>query len=225
MKTAFLAIFTAALAFLHTPAANAQTSIFLFKVGATLPASMTVSSTTGQTIVSKTLRTDDMINLALGRPLATKVDPKTEVLAAAVTYEISSGTSAPLSRLVVCNPQLSGTAKVVVTVAQLNSIEFATEETGLRITGFGIAGGTLNATTMGTPSQNGFVQSTFNGAGSCAGPNTFGNQHPANAAGKGVVFGEFKFNYTVNGVTTHFDGYVTDGKLTLTGNAIGMFNE
>src|SRR5919197_65749 len=94
----------------------------VFKVSATVPVTRIVETVTGRKMVTKTLTTNDIINLAQGRPLGTKFDPKREVLAANATFEDEGGPT-PRSQLVIYDPSVGGAEGIKLVVGSLTEIK------------------------------------------------------------------------------------------------------
>ena len=192
----------------------------VFNVKLSLPAQMVVVGQQSDTISRLTLDNTAIVNLALGRPMGTKLNTKTEVLAAAVSFE--SHSNAPLSQLVVYDTTKNGQAGVVAVVATLQTLNWQNAYENTLNAGFGFATGTINATTLGTPAQNGFQASTFQGGGSGSGKHLF-SVGDANAAPKATVTvsGQAKFIYTDSKGTHTFDGLFVNGTGGLSGKPIG----
>jgi hypothetical protein len=204
---------------LAAPLASA-TDFFVFKAGVSLKATMIVqqpSQATDLFIVRK-VGPKELVNLALGRPLGSKVDSKTEILGFAVTF----AEDAQLSKLIVFDPTQNGIAQVKATVAHLTALDFAPGFKTSSIAGAGIATIAIDATTLGNPAQNGLLASTLNGAGLASGPFGFGTI--TKGSGKGIVTGRLRFNVS-DGGRSPFDGYVTEGKVKGSGKPIGTFVE
>ena len=192
----------------------------VFKATLVLPAQMVVIGVDADTVSHITLNNTTIVNLALGRPLATKVDPKTEILAAVAYFE--SHSNAPLSKLVVYDPTKNGQAGIRAVVATLQTLTWQNAYENTINTGFGFAVGTINATTLGSPAQNGFLTSAFSGGGSASGKHLF-SVGDANASPKATVSieGQAKFVYTDATGTHNFDGIFVGGKGTVSGKPIG----
>ena len=193
----------------------------VFRARLTLPVQMVQPNPAAfDKVIRKTLNNSDIVNLALGRPLTTRVNPKTEVLAAEVTYE--SHSNAPNSQLIVYDETQNGQAGVVAVVATLQTLDWQNAYERTLNAGFGIGTGTINATTNGTPAQNGFIASAFQGAASCSGRHLFsvGESH-ATPLARGSVEGHLKFVYTDSKGTHNFDGYIVNGVGTVSGHPIG----
>ncbi len=171
-------------------------------------------------VVKKTLNNNDVINLALGRPLSSKVNAKTEILAAAVSFE--SPSNAPLSQLIVYDPTQNGQAGVVTVVARLQTLEWQNAYGPSVNSGFGVASGTFQATTLGNPSQNGFLASTFSGSGSATGKHLYiVGDEKASPVATAFIKSHLKFVYTDTQGTHSFDGFVVNGTARLSGKPIG----
>lgn len=194
----------------------------VFKATLSLPAQMVVIGLGPDydKVVRKTLKNNDIINLALGRPLSTKVNTKTEVLAAAVSYE--SPSNAPLSQLIIYDPTQNGQAGVRAIVATLQTLEWQNAYGPSLNSGFGVARGTILATTVGNPSENGFLASTFSGGGSGTGKHLYiVGDEKASPVASVFIQSHLKFVYTDTQGTHSFDGFVVNGTARLSGKPIG----
>lgn len=224
----FCVTLLASVGFTHTSFASPATR-YVFRVRASIPV---VTIVNDEMTVRKTLTGNDIINLALGRSLSTRVNPQTEVLALSTTFEDHDQhpTPNPVSKLIVWNPAADPGNQVTVVVATLTSLDFDTAFGTRRQTGQGIASGKFLATALGDPAKNGFFESSISGSGSSAGPHIKYNQNfqplSVSPVGSAIFVGKLKFNLTDrDNVTTTFDGYALKGTLLLSGNAIGTFEE
>jgi hypothetical protein len=165
------------------------------------------------------------VNLALGRPLGTKVDAKTEVLALNATFE-TSGTT-PLSQLVIYDTTQNGQAGITKVLAQYGTLIFQNNATGNSInTGFGFSTGTL--ATSGS-AQNGLFDSNFQGAGSGSGRHLRYSgfeivENSASPVGTAFLQGQLKFIYTDTKGTHNFDGIFVKGSGRVSGTPIGGYD-
>lgn len=193
------------------------TDFFVFKAGAVLPVATVIEQPAAPTdlFITRKLGPNQLINLALGRPLETKVDAKTEILAVAITF----AEDAQLSKVIVFDPSQNGAAQVKATIAHLDTIELARGYKSNGQSGSAAATIAVQATVLGAPAQNGFLASTLHGAGSGGGPFGFGT--PEKGAGKGIVTGRLRF-HVAGGL---FDGIVTQGKVKASGKRLGVFSE
>ncbi len=138
-----------------TAPASAAPSVTLEFWKAALTMEIQVGSPGGP-IVKRKLKSNDVVNLALGRPLSTKVDKKTEVLALAG----DASTPGPQSSVVVLNPTtltITATVWTFTDFTLLNNADFSLN--------YVTAEANFVATTLGTPAQNGFHASTIGVAG------------------------------------------------------------
>lgn len=191
----------------------------------TTPGFVMTSGTMG-TIVKKTLAGNDIVNLALGRPLGTKVNTKTEVLALDATFE-TSGTT-PRSHLVIYDTTQNGQAGIKNVLSESGPLFF--QNLGVRSSnsGFGFSDGTL--VTSGS-AQNGLFDSNFQGAGTGSGkhlrydPNTFQIiEKDISSVGSAFLQGELKFIYTDTKGTHNFDGIYIKGSSRVSGTPIGGYD-
>jgi hypothetical protein len=222
MKKRFLSGVAAGLAVLFScaPASLAQFhNTGVFKAQVTLTAQMVVTGSSADIIVQKKLGTNDIINLALGRPLGTKVDTNKEVLALEAFFETHGAT--PLSQLIIYDTTQNGIAGIVVVVATLDKLDWQNAYEKTVNAGFGVASGTIKATTLGTPASNGFLDSPFWASGSGSGKHLF-SVGDANASPKGgaVIGAHLKFVYTDGTGAHNFDGLVTAGTAKISGKPI-----
>jgi hypothetical protein len=204
-----------------------QTTNVIWKVSLSLPVSMVVPSTTDapDVILHKTLTGNDVINLALGRPLGSKVDAKKEVLALDVMVGTPTGAQFPTSQLVIYDTTKTPNDDTAITkvLGQNATLDWQTAFSGKTAdTGFGITTGMLNAS--GT-AQNGLSSSSLYAAGtaSCAHTPT---TTPAKAAATGALFieGHLTFVCTDTKGTHTFDGIVQAGSIKVTGAPLGFYS-
>ncbi len=202
------------------PARDAAAADFLvFPVKASLPLQMVVLGMEVDQVAKIKLKENDVVNLALGRALGTKVDKKTEILAIAVDF------AAPAAKLIVFDPTQTGPAQVTTTVA--------TDDARLRL-GSDVARGAGAGHDDRCRSRR---------RRSAIPPTTRCTRRPALATGagkssafvppgldlklsvKGIVAGRMSFTTTAGGQTTTFAGFVVNGKAKASGKAIGSFSE
>lgn len=172
-------------------------------------------------VLTRKLGNNEIINLALGRPLTTKVDKKTEVLAGVGSY----ADHANESKLIVFDPSQNGVAQVKATVATLTALEFSNAYLPSKSQGTGFGTAVFPATTLGSPGQNGFLLSTIQGGGSGSGPHDPFVDGAHKISGKGDCHGRIKFNYTDGSGTHVFDGFVAKCQGKASGKAIGGFSQ
>ncbi len=202
--------------------------LMVYKVSIKIVAAMVVPSMTGpDTTVKKKLGNNDIVNLALGRPLGTKVDGKTEILAGAGNFEPRTS-NAPIEKLIVFDPSQNGIAQVKATVGVGTSFTYQGAY-GSKATGFGFGSGMVLDTVLGDPSHNGFISTALNGSATGAGAHlgVANNQivFPA-ISGVGTMSGPIKFNYTdKSGAVVNFDGIIVKGQGKVSGKPIGAFTE
>ncbi len=161
--------------------ASAQTGVFNVKI--LLPVLEVQVNPEIDKVLTHKLANNEIVNLALGRPLDTKVDKETEVLAAAVTFETEG--QPPVSQLIVYDSTKTGQDGIVAVVGTMDMLEWQTAFLNKGRSGFGLARGKINATTHGTPAQNGFLESSVQGAGKCAGKFLFALKDDSDASPKG----------------------------------------
>jgi hypothetical protein len=135
--------------------APAAVTLEIWKAGLTLE--MQIPGPAPGTIAKRVLKTNDVINLTLGRPLTTKIDKKTEILALAG----DASTPGPESQVVVFNPTartITATLWTFSNFVLLNNPDFSLN--------YVVTDVTFVATTLGVPAQDGFLASTIAIAGS-----------------------------------------------------------
>lgn len=174
-------------------------------------------------LILRKLKNDDIVNLALGRPLGTKVDKNTEILAMAGTFEDSGST--PISRLIVFDPSQNGLAQVKATVIRGTTLQFQSAYLGATSGDVGTGTATIQATTLGNFAQNGFLSTTIFGSGEGTGshlaPPDF-SPLGVKLKVKATLVGPITFNATPGG---QFDGVIIKGEAKVSGKPIGMFTE
>lgn len=203
------------------PGRASATDFYVYKASVKLAVQQVVVGQEVDTVVTRKLGNKEVINLALGRPLDTKVDGKTEILAVAGTY----ANDAAQSKLIVFDPSQNGVAQVKTVVGTLTSLDFISAYQASKSTGSGIGTGVLAETTLGDPTKNGFLASTFSGSGAGSGTHDpFGGNSKTSA--KGSASGRLKFRFTdASGVTQLFDGIVVKAEGKGSGKPIGAFSQ
>jgi hypothetical protein len=189
--------------------AGAQVTFLVFKATLEIAARFQTVDGGGNPVIGiRKLKTNDIINLALGRSLATKPDKKTEVLALAA----DNTTPGPLSKLVVYNPTTNTFTATVWDfsgVALFSNADFSDN--------VGIGNATFVATVLGDPTKNGFSSTTLSGGGT--GKGTGGSAKAASTA----LSGRIMFTTTdANNVTTTIDGLVISSKFKAGGKTLGI---
>jgi hypothetical protein len=196
-------------------AANADW-FFIFKAVAMMPVQQEATDSKGNDIIiKKTLGSNDLVNLALGRSLSTKPNPDTEILALA-----HNSTTPSTSKLIVYN---KNTQQIVATICKTTSLPGIQQTDKLNTEkekGDGIAVVSFQATTLGTPAKNG-VTSATTAYGAATGSWTPTPTGPVFALKATALIGPMKFRVTdASNVTTNFDGLVVNGMFQTTGVAI-----
>src|SRR5437660_5397433 len=103
-----------------TPRSAAAVDLMVYKATLKIVAGMVVASMIGpDTVVMKKLGNNEIINLALGQPLGTKVAPL--ILAGVGDFEPRM-TNSPVEKVIVLDPSQNGNAQLVATVAVANSL-------------------------------------------------------------------------------------------------------
>src|SRR5262245_55426795 len=116
-----LSALPAAAALLGAVSADA-TDFMVYKVTVKVVAQMDVLGPGFDTLLTVKLGNNDVINLALGRPLGTKID-KGVILAGAGNFEPHT-TSSPSEKLIVFDPSQNNAAQVVATVGVGTSLTY-----------------------------------------------------------------------------------------------------
>jgi len=192
---------------LAAPALRADT-FAVYKVSVTLPVvHQTLNAQGKQVLATRTLKTPDIVNLALGRPLSTKLDPATEVLA----FASNVTTPGAGSLLVVFNP---ATDSITTTVFSTSGFVLLADEDFRKNVAFAHAD--IQATGLGDPGLNGFQASTLAMAGTGKSSGSFATTSAA---------GPLSFTSTEGGVTTTLSGLVTKGKLKASGPQLALLIE
>jgi hypothetical protein len=197
------------------------TDFFVFKAGVTLPTNTVIErpSEPTDTFLTRKIGNKELVNLALGRALGTKVDGKTEILALAITYD----EEAEKSRLIVFDPSQNGTAQIKATLATVDGLSLQCGFKSSSLGGWGTGSATFVETTIGDAAQFALLPSTLTGGASGSGVSDFGKF--GKVSGKGVLAGTFSFRFTDAGGTRVFDGLVVNGKFKASGKPIGTFTE
>ncbi len=150
-------------------------------------------------MATKTLKSDDIVNLALGRALGTKLDSKTEVLA----FASDVSTPGAGSMLIVFNPS---TTQITTTIFNTSNFVLLSNQDFTQNDAF--SGVTIQATSLGDPVHDGFQQTTVAMGGTGKSSGSFATSS---------VAGPISFAFTTNDVTTTIDGLVLKGKLKASG--------
>jgi hypothetical protein len=167
-------------------------------------------------VVDTKLKEKDLINLALGRPLGTKIDKKTEVLGAALTSEGPSNT--PLARLIVFDPTQGGSAGVKALVAAATHLDF---DAGPGGAGQGAITAVVQQTSHGNPVANALNPSTVyvTGAGIVGPLVPPGTDTTVKL--QGSIVGSARFTNQGNAVS----GVIVTGKAKIAGKVLGSFTQ
>jgi hypothetical protein len=203
MKLAILLLAAlASVGFAPPPTAD---TFAVFKCSVTLPVVFQTLNGKGQQVLAtKTLKSDDLVNLALGRPLGTKLDSTTEVLA----FASDVSTPGAGSKLIVFNP----TAQDVTTIVFLtDNFVLLSNETFTQNEAFSNA--LITETSLGDPVHNSLHAKTMAMAGTGKSSGSFASTS---------VAGPFSFTSTTGGVTTTTSGLVLKGKLKASGPQLAL---
>jgi hypothetical protein len=184
----------------------------IFKATVTLTVQFPGTDKNGNPVVSvRKLSTNDILNLALGRSLATKPEKTTELLALAMD-DSSPGAD---SKLVVYNPTSNTFTTIVWAQTNATLIFNGIQDSS----GVGVADVNIQATTLGDPTHNGFAASVLSGGGSGKGN---GSSVSATAT---ALSGPLTFTVTdQNAAPVTINGIVTGGKFKAGGKLLGIVN-
>lgn len=204
MKTSLLAL-AALLSVAAAPGPGDGDTYQVFRCNVTLPVvHETLNAKGEQVLATLTLKSADILNLALGRPLGTQPDKATEVLA----FASNSTTPGAGSVLVVFNPQ---TDQVVTTVFATSGFVLLHDEDFSKNVAFAQAD--IQATSLGTPAENGFLASTLS---------TGGNGKSAGSFAASSLAGPVHLRFTQAGETTEIEGLVLKGRLKASGPTLAV---
>jgi hypothetical protein len=224
--------------------AQAAEKLTIFNAAATIPVSQAVAghfdgnNFIDDKLVAKTLAGNDLINLALGRKLGSKVDPKTEVLALGVAIEGPGLVANAATRVIVYNPDvkdltLTDSQRIKATIFTLQNLDFdgvtlSSSATVSKLAGQGISQVTVTATPNppfdpnGDSSKNALFSTTLNGGGTVA-----ATAAVVDGALTGFTFalksveGALHFKYLdAKGSQVEIDGTVNKGVFTSTGKPL-----
>jgi len=195
------------------PLPAGATDFFVFPVKVSLPVHMVA----GNSIVKRTFKEKDIVNLALGRPLGTKVDKKTEILAVAgarFPEDLDKG------RIIVFDPSQNGLAQITTEVVEplVIDTESALLPKGKQIHGTMTGQVLETASGLGDPSKNALLPSIGWASGD-------GKRKDDKGSLKGIVAGRGSCRITENGQTTTFSGLIVKGKVKISGKPIGMYSD
>lgn len=206
-------------------------TLTLFAAAATIPVREVKP---GDELVSKTLKGADLINLAMGRPLGTKIDPKKEVLALAVVSEGPGDVAMPATRVIVYNPDpavMNDADHVKATVFTLSTLSYDAALVSGKPTGQGIGTAAVVATPPVAPdpggdsTKNALFATTLNVAASAV-----ATLSPADNSmtsfkltlkGAGGPF-HFKYTDAKTPVSVEIDGIVVAAAFTTTGKPLDV---
>lgn len=177
----------------------------VFRCSVTLPVvHETLDAKGEQVLATLTLKSDDILNLALGRPLGTKPDKATEVLA----FASNSTTPGAGSLLVVFNPQ---SEQVTTVVFATSGFVLLHDEDFSQNVAFAQAD--IQATSLGTPAEHGFLASSLS---------TGGKGKSAGAFAATSLAGPVHLRFTQGGETTEIEGLVLKGRLKASGPTLAV---
>ncbi len=189
----------------------AGNDFFVFPVKISLPVRVVV----GGKIITKKLKEKDIVNLALGRPLGTKVDKKREILAFSAARYPEDALEA---RLIVFDPSQNGLAQVTTVVAEPTVIDRDLAVLANGTQGFGSVTGEVHETTLGDPAKNALHATTLWMSGA-------GKEKNHKGSVSGIVAGRVSFTTTEKGQTSTFSGFLVKGKAKLPVKLMGMYSD
>jgi hypothetical protein len=186
-------------------ASNDTTDTFaLFKCTVSLPVVYQTTNAKGhQVLATFKLNGNDLVNLALGRSLDTKLDPKTEVLA----FASDQSTPGAGSQLVVFNPTSQA---VTATVFSTSDFGLLSNEDFTQNAAFATAN--FNFTVVGDPGHDALIFGALAVGGTGKSAGSFASTS---------VAGPFEFRFTDDQeVTTTIEGLVLKGKIKASGGQL-----
>jgi hypothetical protein len=192
----FLFLVMALLVSHAAPAAAAGDVFEVSLFSMTLPVQFqTLDSHGKQVIATKTLKTADIVNLALGRPLSTKLDKATETLA----FAADASTPGAGSTIVVFNPTTNTITATPFTTS--NFILLSNQDFSKNVAYSNID---VQATTVGDFTHNALLATTFTVSGVGKSGSSFSSTS---------VAGPVSFTFTdASNVPTTITGVVSKGK-------------
>ena len=237
MNKTFLPFTTAMLLLTAMESPGAETLV-IFKAAAALPVTMVIPGHfdgmdfVNDVRVSKTLKGDDLVNLAMGRSLGTKVDKTREVLALALADEGPGDVAAPTTRVIVYNPDpavATDPERIKATIFTLSALSFDAATISGKPTGQGI--GTVAVTPTPDPppdpagdaTKNALLATSLDGAAIASATLS---SVDASITGFKVTLkglgGAFHFKYTdaKHPASTDIDGILISGMFTTTGKPL-----
>jgi hypothetical protein len=216
-RASIAALAVVAQGLLAVSATAADFFVYPVKVAATVRMVVEDFSMEFDSIAQVKLKEKDIVNLALGRPLGSKVDKKTEVLALATPFEGSS--MSPLTKLIVFDPSASGPARIVETVAEATALEVEAATGNGSVTGQGTAIAEIEA--VGDAGDNALNASTvlLTAAGKTS-PSA-----PPGPEGKIAWKGALAGRMSVTTQAATISGFIVTGKIAASGKSIGQFTE
>lgn len=232
MKIAFAAVLC--LGLLAAPQLRAvDVTYYVFKASAVFPVTRLDSPadiTKPESIVTKSFNSNDLVNLALGRELGSKVDAKSEVLAVAVSFQ--SGSGAPIAnphiQLIIFDPVTGGLTGRKKIIAQIDSLDYVSASLASSSKGAGIASGAIleNGSLDG---KNKIWPGTFQGSATKSTPfngDLTGREIFNFSVKVGNATGRARFTATdKKGVTTDWNGYLLKATFSTTGKRLGIIQE
>lgn len=199
------------------PRSSVAADFVVYAVKAKLPVEQVEVGSFLDTVVERTIKQNEIVNLALGRSPSTKVDKTTEILGLAV----ETGVVDPRLKLVVFDPTKAGAARVTTVVANAGVVDFESGVVKNKPQGQGTGTADVQETSLGDPSSFALHSSTVSLTG-------FGKGAPgadSKLTVKAQVAGRLSFTDTQDGSTTRIDGFVVNGKASVAGKPVGVYSE
>lgn len=207
-------------ALLVLPAATIHAEqVYCYKATVSLPV-LRFATVAGKTkLETKTLKSNDIINIALGNPLGTTVG---KMIVAVRSAEHPDAVGAPVPKLFIYDLDQQ---TIVKELASISSFSFGYIEPRTR--GSGTLFGTVAFADTGMSSVGKFYAATFHlsaaGAGSAADPFNF---RPSISASTTTVNGRCKFDFTdAKGTAGTFEGIIIGGKISASGKPVAVISE
>ncbi len=210
-------IFVSIAVVLLWPRSSVAADFVVYAVKAKLPVEQVEVGSFLDTVLERTIKQNEIVNLALGRSPGTKVDKKTEILGLAV----ETGVADPQWKLVVFDPTKAGAARVTTVVATTGAVDIESGVVKNESQGQGTATVDVQETSLGEPSAYALHSSTVSLTG-------FGKGAPSadsKLTVKVQVAGRLSFTDTWDGSTTRIDGFIVNGKASVGGKPVGAYSE
>lgn len=232
MKPILLLSLSFAFITLSATPASAE-DFFIFKAAVSMPVEYVLLDVKPglDQVVKKNLTSKEVVNLTLGRPIDTTLDPATEILAFQIAYEQSAnqGTpmGAPKTKLIVWDSTATGMARVKATVMLLTTLDYDECYIASGIKGQGIATGTIAEGTADPNGKNKFFATTLQGAAHVSGPQNNLGTFTSLSVTLNAIAGRIHFKYTDTKNVTPVDvaGISSKGSAKTIGKVLATYVE